>query len=144
MMIKEQNQASTLKRAWQIVVVLGCAALMLAFLGFGTVAGNTAYAASSAAQKGEGYAQQDPGYEAAEEGSGTTQYFLDIEKPQSSSVPINTSGSGSGLPKTGDDAQKYFVIAVCGCVAIVTLIATAAALWPRKRDEDCEDAKPRT
>ena len=144
MMIKEQNPSSTLQRARQAVAVLGCAALMLAFLGFAALASSAAYAASSAEQKGQAYSQQDPGYEAAEESSGTTQYYLDIEKPKSSSVLIDTSGGTSGLPKTGDDIDKRLVVLVCGCVAIVTLVATAAVLWPRKGDDDeSENAKHR-
>ena len=100
-----------------------------------------AYAASSAEQKGQEYAQQDPGYEAAQQGSGSTQYFLDIEEPEPEKAPIDT---GSTLPKTGDSANSRLVLMIFGGLGVLAIAGLCVALWPRRPEdeEEPEDDDP--
>ena len=100
-----------------------------------------AYAASSAEQKGQEYAQQDPGYEAAQQASGSTQYFLDIEEPEPEKAPIDT---GSTLPKTGDSANSRLVLMIFGGLGVLAIAGLCVALWPRRSEdeEEPEDDDP--
>lgn len=95
-----------------------------------------AYAASSAEQKGQEYAQQDPGYEATQQGSGSTQYFLDIDEPEPEKTPIDTSGTS--LPKTGDSAESRLVLMILGGMGVMAIAGLCVAFWPRKLDDDEE------
>ena len=92
-----------------------------------------AFAATSAEQKGIEYAQQDPGYEAAQQASGSTQYFLDIEEPEPEKAPIDTS---STLPKTGDSANSRLVLMIFGGLGVLAIAGLCVALWPRKLEDD--------
>lgn len=94
-----------------------------------------AFAATSAEQKGIEYAQQDPGYEGAREGSGSTQYFLDIEEPEPEKVPIDTD-DGSILPKTGDTAESRLLLMSLGGLGVLAIAGLCIALWPSKRKDD--------
>ncbi|MGN0077724.1 MAG: hypothetical protein ACI36V_02960 [Coriobacteriales bacterium] len=93
-----------------------------------------AFAATSAEQKGQEYAQQDPGYEAAQQASGSTQYFLDIEEPEPEKTPIDTTG----LPKTGDSAESRLVLMIFGGMGVLAITGLCVAFWPRKLEDDEE------
>ena len=114
------------------LICLACLVSMLFGIGL-MVTIEDAFAASSAEQKGIEYAQQDPGYEAAQQGSGSTQYFLDIEEPEPEKAPIDT---GSTLPKTGDSANSRLVLMIFGGLGVLAIAGLCVALWPRKLEDD--------
>ena len=122
------------------LICLACLVSMLFGMGL-MAASEDAFAASSAEQKGIEYAQQDPGYEAAQQGSGSTQYFLDIEEPEPEKAPIDT---GSTLPKTGDSANSRLVLMIFGGLGVLAIAGLCVALWPRKPEdeEEPEDDDP--
>ena len=125
------------------IISLMCLACLVSMLfGMGLMAAaEDAFAASSAEQKGIEYAQQDPGYEAAQQGSGSTQYFLDIEEPEPEKAPIDT---GSTLPKTGDSANSRLVLMIFGGLGVLAIAGLCVALWPRRSEdeEEPEDDDP--
>ena len=114
------------------LICLACLVSMLFGIGL-MVTIEDAFAASSAEQKGIEYAQQDPGYEAAQQASGSTQYFLDIEEPEPEKAPIDT---GSTLPKTGDSANSRLVLMIFGGLGVLAIAGLCVALWPRKLEDD--------
>ena len=126
------------------IISLMCLACFVSML-FGMslmAASEDAFAASSAEQKGIEYAQQDPGYEAAQQGSGSTQYFLDIEEPEPEKAPIDTTGTD--LPKTGDSAESRLVLMIFGGLGVLAIAGLCVALWPRRLEdeEEPEDDDP--
>lgn len=135
MMKKEQ----TIWCPWHVIGVLGTTVLLLAFLGMGLGAGNTAYAASSAEKKAQEYAQQNLDYASAEESSGTTKYYLDIEEPEAKPTPASIDTQS--LPKTGDSAQSRTFLMICGGLGVLAIAGLCVALKPRKLDDDPDDAE---
>ena len=119
------------------IISLICLACLVSML-FGAglmAAAEDAFAATSAEQKGIEYAQQDPGYEAAQQASGSTQYFLDIEEPEPEKAPIDT---GSTLPKTGDSANSRLVLMIVGGLGVLAIAGLCVALWPRRSEDEEE------
>ena len=137
----EQDEKLTARVKIISLMCLACLVSMLFGAGL-MAAAEDAFAASSAEQKGIEYAQQDPGYEAAQQGSGSTQYFLDIEEPEPEKAPIDTTGTD--LPKTGDSAESRLVLMIFGGLGVLAIAGLCVALWPRKPEdeEEPEDDDP--
>ena len=132
---REQSSGRIFQRIWQAIAIMGSVTLVAVLLGLGLPAGSTAYAASSAEQKGQEYAQEDPGYQTIQEASGSTQYYLDIEEPEPEPSSIDT-GEATGLPKTGDSTESRLLLMGFGGLGVMAIAGLCVALWPRKHDDD--------
>lgn len=132
------NNTQSPHRGLRVCAAIGAAALMLAAfcLPFGIA--EIAYGASSAEQKAQEYAQQDPGYQSTDGSSGSTQYYLDIEEPEPTPTPIDTD-DGSILPKTGDSAESRLLLMGLGGLGVLAIAGLCMAVWPRKRDDEEEE-----
>lgn len=127
------NNTLSPRRGWRACVSLGAVVLLLAAFCLPLGMAGNAYAASSAEERGQELAQQDPGWEAAQESYGTTQYFLEIPEPESTTVSI-----GKSLPKTGD-AKAAGGIVLCVALAMLAGTVLAVTVIPKRDDEEERD-----